>query len=1709
MSYYNNTFKRRKIIAGAKGTKPSFLMPPDGAFSKVGYQLYRALDLICEGPIAGLTDQNGKILDGDRALKNFSSDANSLGSSTNGIDKGIYFDDKPLRSQINDSNHSKYNLELKTGTEFQTRSDVFPNATRMQKISVPILGPYSMSVGGNEGARHGSGSQDIRYEGTSARNFVSWQRYYPKERLAKPFKYENRDRNITEVVIGIQIDQLSDTKSKSSKSENKSGRSKMGTPLKETVSLYVEVGKVDKNNVETKGPSLTFTTRSRGGVLINKSAGRITITGIVTAAYTLSLEDITLPELDDDDLYSFVHIHKEQYETVSNLVKRSIGVGTITEICGLEFTYPSSCYVASQIDSKYFPQVPARTFRLKGKKILIPSNYNPINVNGSDRRFSYDTSTRQNVIYSGPWDGTFKFEWSDNPAWIYYDLLVNTRYGIGSHLRDIEVVDKWTLYELGMYCDAVTMNDGSKTTNDYGGPGRFIGLDDGFGGLEPRFSCNIMIKDQASAFEALQDLGRSFRAMTYFNNSSVSVKIDKPYFFEDFNRDQAFETSVGGATAPPKDLKFSPHLVFNNLNVRDGSFAYADVDKSTKLTAVEVVFLDRRKNFRNSTVYEEDQEGIKHVGINYKQIEGIGVTSRAQASRLAKYILFESLNTTETVSFGAGLEGLLLEPGDIIKVDDEMRNFTRNFGTVLGASGETTYYNPDMKTASESGKGPTALIVEPAINSDQLDYITGGNIHIYNPIGKSGIEDFYTNPSSDNDLYKEIHNPQIISLKIKEGGSGVSYDIVDSGVAIYIDGLYDFTNGPNNSQWYVNKDVNIKHGSRYSLDASGRSPNYYRVISVEEDKKQGFNVSATIHHTGKFKFVEENTSFDLDGDTFQPDLLITEIAKPDSPKSITTGAFIQNIDNTLSLPITIEAPDLRKPEKYIIFLEEPNSNIIVSEIFRSTASTFTDYTLSGTAAIDQFGDYQINIFSENVNPSKSRNFIAESLSFTTATSDFSVQPSDSFVDYKNISINTDYPSNFNESFNTGDAYNSFKEGDPETNAVFNLIFEDLFGQEGVEATSSVSGQTINLRGSDDQLIQSGFKSLSNETSFTVLNQELDMAFGYTGDNRYRMPPTLEFEAGVFDLQQSQTSVSKTFDQAFTETPAVFIQQVVDDSFNKLYKKLGRDDAQNSLFSVYNNSDSDTKYSYIASKVGLFSIDANTKKVDIEFVTKDNTSGYQYVGFQQEFVSTPNVCIQLQKPDLINNKNISETCVTGVSTSGFFFASFEDDGVPSSGTGQYAYIALNEESFNTATDSDLPVLSLNYTTTGVQNFQFDSDTVLEPFNGTNNAGLRFNHNNYSVLAQRSGNNTVLNNRFFAVHRTGDNNKVFQHNLDTGLEPGLRSQSSQGELNHILVTGSNLSIDTGNFTLASWVKFDPNLDGKQYLLESHKNGTGVAWFQSGDGKNYINLNGTDFLAATGATTLNDGNLHFLQIVVDRENGLTGYLDDASNFNVNTSITGLRDESFITEFSVAGVGTGISGNTNTFDGNYTGSSPLFQNINTSGLRLTLTGTKWILTDEDPASPSHGQVAWEGGNNVNYPWNVASWTGVDALGTSSAPSFSALSPFVGTSLDSTTGFKLLGNSELAGEALTSGHINKYFALIGEATKGNYVSNPIAFLNLFSGDANTKFIFDTNTFPTLTDASQNTIINTVGNIERSDDFMNNNITSNFNFIQVGTTGIL
>ena len=150
MLFYQKLFKNKISVAGAGGSEPSpqpsFLMPPDGAFTKVGFQLYEALDLICEGPILGLSDQKGKVLiDSLRAKKEFNNSSNVIGSSTDGIDKGVYFDDKPLRDERDSPNLGKYDVCLKLGEEFQEAPLIGAFLERIQNVSTPVKGPYNMT----------------------------------------------------------------------------------------------------------------------------------------------------------------------------------------------------------------------------------------------------------------------------------------------------------------------------------------------------------------------------------------------------------------------------------------------------------------------------------------------------------------------------------------------------------------------------------------------------------------------------------------------------------------------------------------------------------------------------------------------------------------------------------------------------------------------------------------------------------------------------------------------------------------------------------------------------------------------------------------------------------------------------------------------------------------------------------------------------------------------------------------------------------------------------------------------------------------------------------------------------------------------------------------------------------------------------------------------------------------------------------------------------------------------------------------------------------------------------------------------------------------------------------------------------------------------------------------------------------------------------
>ena len=1764
MGFYNKIFSNSiKVGGSSKGAKPAFLMPPDGSFVKIGFQIYEALDLICEGPIAGLTDQRGLFLNKSkeieslmpvdtstpthssltidfnsfvaentggstarvwfplqslikvgteveiefnasnltggtysvelttekqndtqastskvnvtsgrniivltasqaaqavmfevtsnatltinefnirfaaqnlRAKKDFNSDRNVLGSSTQGIDKGIYFDDKPLRNQNNDPNLGKYDVSLRLGEEFQEAPVFGGSPQKMTVLSTPIKGPYDLggirvrdsqlssvklelvqesdadegfeetttstrslflqslleaarsrgrsaqnkksaqlpgrshtdlrsqarkaekkegtavvsqelkltvissdpdvinlvnkdkfknqketlklrifgltgtesskinfvqdepdekitrkqfvlssitnntngtttlvafathtfvesspvaafgpltSVDDTSGdfagfltlasgdvssgsARRGTGSRDVRTEGTSARDFVKWQNFFPIDRDPRPYRYVNYDSNITKLLITLQIDALQDTKSFATAAETESGRTRIGTPLPLTITFKVRVGKVDKDGVKTE-ENAVFTTRAGNSVTVGDGNGIIAVTGIITNPYTISLEGIKLPTLTETDLFSFVDVSKIEYETVSNLIKRDGNIKSITEFTDETFLYPNSCTVATSIDARFYPQVPERTFRLKGKKVLIPSNYTPIDASGVDRRFAADKSTRGNVIYDGPWDGTFKFGWTDNPAWIYYDLLISTRYGIGSYLRDTNIIDKWSLFEIGQYCDAVTLNDGSRTSK-ISGVGTFIGLDDGLGGLEPRFSCNIMFKDQTNAVDALQNLARTFRALSFYNNSTMSVRADRPYFATDFNRTEEYEAEisenfqVSKEFIPPKQLKFPPHLIFNNENVLDGFFSYSDVDKTQRLSALEVSFLDKRTNYTPKTEYVEDAELIKQFGLNVQQIEGVGITSRSQANRFAKFALFESANSNETVTFKVGFEGLLLTPGDIIQVDDELKNFSKNYGTVLTVSGEQTYFNPDATgegiintndgAVIESGIGPKAILVQPAIGTSQLDGLVKGNIHLYNAIGKSGSNEFYVRPTSPNSGYRDIHQTQVISLKLKEGGAGITYNEVDDGVLFNLDaqsvfkGVGESSDATAASQWFSRNKTNLLAGSKYSIDISGVNSKYYRVLNVNEDEDNGFGVSAVIHHTGKFRFVEENLSFDLDSDIAQPDLKLSSVTKPNKPTGITSGAFSQNTDLSLNLPIQIHKATSSPGDRYVVLLEEPNKNLITSFVDRSTDGTTTNFTLQNDAKIDQIGTYQLTVFSEIVTPIIARSDNAETVSFTTNAEDFSLNTStDSFIEYQNISMLTDFNSSYNENDDIGTGQNSFFENDPKINATIKVNFRDIFGDSGNSILQKVNEQRIDILNATGATVKRNFRKLNNETEFVITNTGLEDAFDFTNVTTFAVPPNLKFQSDFFTLSGKDESTLKdttgTFirfgHDVYDNPPMVFIQQVVSGSStdeNGLVTRerpLGRMSISTSGFQISNSNPHPTKYVYFASPTGVFKLDGGEKLIQVGSGNMEaDVASFQTVQFQDDFgASVPKVVVQLQSTGKDHDKDgmYAITSTSGVAGNQFSFGAFNESGKPLESTGIFGYIATDIESFNTLAGGALSLNSINISTDRISlgsteqaAYIMTGENATQILTNLSDSSRRFASNQQILFVQNTG--AINTGVHYVVNRLGAGNSVTSHSMVTG-RPGVSGFRTLGN-----TTGNRLILEFQN-------------------------------------------------------------------------------------------------------------------------------------------------------------------------------------------------------------------------------------------------------------------------------------------------------------------------
>ncbi|MDH2052842.1 host specificity protein J [Achromobacter marplatensis] len=304
----------------------------------------------------------------------------------------------------------------------------------------------------------------------------------------------------------------------------------------------------------------------------------------------------------------------------STIVDRTF-VDAFTEVIDAKLRYPMSAVVGIKVDASQFQNIPTRAYDWKGRIIRVPSNY--------------DADSR---AYTGTWDGTFKLSWTDNPAWIFFDLVSNDRYGLGERIP-AGWQDKWGLYQIARYCDEL--------------------VPDGFGSQEPRFTCNAYLQTAADALRVLQDLASAFRGMTYWASGSVFAVADMPG---------------------------DPVYTFTSANAIDGRFNYVGSPLNTRYTVALVSWNDLSDMGRQKVEYVEDRQALARYGLKQVEVSAFGCTSRAQANRVGKWLLLTSRMETRSVSFAVGLDACRVRPGSIIRVADQHLAGRRIGGRIRAAT---------------------------------------------------------------------------------------------------------------------------------------------------------------------------------------------------------------------------------------------------------------------------------------------------------------------------------------------------------------------------------------------------------------------------------------------------------------------------------------------------------------------------------------------------------------------------------------------------------------------------------------------------------------------------------------------------------------------------------------------------------------------------------------------------------------------------------------------------------------------------------------------------------------------------------------------------------------------------------------------------------------------------------------------------------------
>ena len=336
-----------------------------------------------------------------------------------------------------------------------------------------------------------------------------------------------------------------------------------------------------------------------------------------------------------------LRVRKVSNDANSSKIGDTVVLQSYTEVIDAKFTYPHTALLYIEFDSKQFNgSIPQITCKPKGRIIRIPSNYNPI-----DR------------TYTGVWDGSFKWAWTNNPAWVFYDIVISDRFGLGQRINQ-QQIDKWELYRIAQYCDQL-VPDGK-----------------GGDGTEPRYVCDVYVQDRNEAYNVLRDFAAIFRGMTYWGGGQIVTLADMP-----------------------RDIDYS----YTRANVIDGKFIYSSSSSKEKYSTALVSYSDPQNGYADAMepVFEPDL--VSRFGFNQLEVTAIGCTRQSEANRKGRWGILTN-NKDRMVTFSVGLDGNIPQPGYIIAVADELLS-----GKVTGG-----------RVSAINGRSITLDRVSSAVSGDRL-----------------------------------------------------------------------------------------------------------------------------------------------------------------------------------------------------------------------------------------------------------------------------------------------------------------------------------------------------------------------------------------------------------------------------------------------------------------------------------------------------------------------------------------------------------------------------------------------------------------------------------------------------------------------------------------------------------------------------------------------------------------------------------------------------------------------------------------------------------------------------------------------------------------------------------------------------------------------------------------------------------------------------